>query len=134
MPSISRLTLTGSRLAARLLRFLFLFRPRAGLLSVVVLLAAAPSSGQEAAPSQRRSGELVHLVRQDCGSCHGLTLKGGLGPALTAEALRDKPAASLIATVLGGRPGTPMPPFRGIVSDSEAAWIVERLQAGFPPL
>ncbi len=134
MSTLSRMTLTGSRLAARLVRFLFFFRPWVGLLGVVLLSAAAPSSGQEAAPSQVRTGELVHLVRQDCGSCHGLTLKGGLGPALTAEALHDKPAESLIATVLGGRPGTPMPPFRGIVSASEAAWIIRQLQAGFPSL
>ena len=28
---------------------------------------------------------LKRLVHQDCGSCHGLTLKGGLGPDLRAE-------------------------------------------------
>jgi hypothetical protein len=32
-------------------------------------------------PRQRQK-ELIHLVRQDCGSCHGMTLQGGLGPAL----------------------------------------------------
>ena len=30
------------------------------------------------------------MVRQDCGSCHGLRLTGGPGPALTREALADK--------------------------------------------
>ncbi|MFN3984464.1 MAG: c-type cytochrome [Rhodocyclaceae bacterium] len=79
-----------------------------------------------------RAAELVHLVRQDCGSCHGLTLKGGLGPALTADALYDKPAEGLVATIVGGRPGTPMPPFRGLISEAEAEWIVEQLMAGFP--
>lgn len=79
-----------------------------------------------------RQRELVHIVRQDCGSCHGLTLQGGLGPALTATALRDKPAEGLVATIVSGRPGTPMPPFRGILDEAEAAWIVERLIEGFP--
>lgn len=83
-------------------------------------------------PDPAREQALVHMVRQDCGSCHGLTLKGGLGPALTAQALRDKPAESLVATIVGGRPGTPMPPFRGLVSEAEAAWIVEQLIIGFP--
>jgi cytochrome c55X len=106
-----------------------------GLLLIGALSASLPACAAEAAePTPARAKQLVHLVRQDCGACHGLTLNGGLGPALTAEALRDKPADSLTATILGGRPGTPMPPFRGIVADSEAAWIVRQLQAGFPSL
>lgn len=97
-----------------------------------VVLAALPASAQQAGPQPERVRELVHMVRQDCGSCHGLTLQGGLGPALTAAALREKPRDSLVATILGGRPGTPMPPFRGIVAEDEAVWIVQRLQEGFP--
>lgn len=95
----------------------------------VASAVAAGASGTTDAPRQR---ELVHLVRQDCGSCHGLTLQGGLGPALTPAALAGKPAEGLAATILGGRPGTPMPPFRGMLSEAEAEWIVERLMAGFP--
>ena len=93
-----------------------------GVLASASLLAAEP-------PNQRQA-ELTHLVRQDCGSCHGMTLKGGLGPALTRDALRDKPAASLVVTVLYGRPGTAMPPWRDFVSEVEAAWIVRQLQEG----
>lgn len=83
-------------------------------------------------PDGRRAHELVRLVRQDCGSCHGLRLKGGLGPALLPEALRDKPVSSLQATVLHGRPGTAMPAFRSLLTEAEIRWIVERLVAGFP--
>ena len=72
------------------------------------------------------------MVRQDCGSCHGLTLKGGLGPALLPETLRDKPAFSLKATILHGRPGTAMPPWQRFVTEAEADWIVTNLQNGFP--
>lgn len=90
--------------------------------------AAAPST----VPSASRRSELVTLVRQDCGSCHGLTLKGGLGPALLPETLRDKPAFSLKATILNGRPGTAMPPWQRFLSDADADWIVEHLQKGFP--
>ena len=79
-----------------------------------------------------RARELIHIVRQDCGSCHGLAFKGGLGPALTAEALADKPAEGLVATIVGGRPGTPMPPFQTILSEAEAEWIVYWLMRGFP--
>lgn len=99
---------------------------------VLIVAATAAAFASAAEPDASRSRELVHLVRQDCGSCHGLTLAGGLGPALTPEALVDKPADSLVATVMGGRPGTPMPPFRGIVSEIEAGWIIEQLIRGFP--
>jgi cytochrome c55X len=94
------------------------------------LVAAYASAADQ--PDALRYRELVHIVRQDCGSCHGLTLAGGLGPALTAAALAGKPAEGLVATIYGGRPGTPMPPFRGIVSEAEAEWIVEQLMRGFP--
>lgn len=79
-----------------------------------------------------RRAELVTLVRQDCGSCHGLTLKGGLGPALLPQSLKDKPADYLKAVILRGRPNTAMPPWQRFLNDAEAAWIVANLQKGFP--
>ena len=100
--------------------------------AVVSALASAADARPEA-PDPERARELVHIVRQDSGSCHGLTLKGGLGPALTVEALADKPAEGLVATIIGGRPGTPMPPFSTIVTEPEAEWIVDQLLRGFPP-
>ena len=101
--------------------------------AAVVSALASAADARPAAPDPERARELVHIVRQDCGSCHGLTLKGGLGPALTVEALADKPAEGLVATIIGGRPGTPMPPFSTIVTELEAQWIVDQLLRGFPP-
>jgi cytochrome c55X len=72
------------------------------------------------------------MVRQDCGACHGMTLKGGLGPALTPAALQSRAADSLVATILSGRPGTAMPPWQDFLSADEAAWIVRQLQQGLP--
>ena len=83
-------------------------------------------------PEAGRQKELVRLVRQDCGSCHGMTLKGGLGPALLPENLQEKPAAGLVATIYFGRPGTPMPPWQQFMSEAEAGWIVEKLMTEFP--
>ncbi|WP_313952121.1 cytochrome c [Accumulibacter sp.] len=100
------------------------------LLSSQVVLAEPVR--ESIAPSAERQKQLVHLVRQDCGSCHGMTLQGGLGPSLLPEALRDKPLESLVATIHGGRPGTPMPPWHRFLSEAEAQWIVEQLLAGFP--
>jgi len=83
-------------------------------------------------PGVARQNELVRLVRQDCGSCHGMQLTGGLGLPLTAEALRDKPFDGLVATVVYGRPGTAMPSWKTILSEAEAEWIVRQLMQGFP--
>lgn len=104
---------------------------------LVLLLLASPVALADTvlapvAPSPERQKQLVHLVRQDCGSCHGMTLQGGLGPALTPEALRDKPVESMVATIHGGRPGTPMPPWHRFLTEAEAQWIVAQLLAGFP--
>ena len=101
---------------------------------LLALIAAAHAFAQDGGrePSLERQKQLIHLVRQDCGSCHGLRLGGGLGPALTPAALADKPAASLKATILFGRPGTAMPPWQAHLTDAEASWIVTALQKGFP--
>jgi len=97
---------------------------------LLALLAGGSAVAQ--VPGGAREAQLVRMVRQDCGSCHGMTLAGGLGPALTREALADKPVESLAATIYHGRPGTPMPPWRSMLSADEAHWIAERLLAGFP--
>ncbi|MCV2219066.1 c-type cytochrome [Thauera sp. Sel9] len=115
-----------------------LFAHVAVFIGAALVAAFASASAQEAqsavaAPEAQRARELIHIVRQDCGSCHGLTLAGGLGPALTPDVLADKPFEGLVATVFSGRPGTPMPPFRSIVSEAEAQWIVDQLMRGFPP-
>ena len=73
---------------------------------------------------------LEDLLIQDCGSCHGLTMRGGLGPALLPETLSGKSDALLVATILDGRPGTAMPPWKAILEKDDAAWMVRRLKGG----
>lgn len=73
---------------------------------------------------------LANLVRQDCGSCHGLTLRGGLGKPLTREHLRQWDRAELVHIILDGVPGTPMPPWRPILTEAEARWIADMLKRG----
>lgn len=103
------------------------------IISLTLLLGIFNASAFAAeAPSPARSAELVRMVRQDCGSCHGLTLRGGLGTPLLPENLRDKPAAGLEQTILMGRPGTAMPPWKTFLTEAEAAWIVAQLLTGFP--
>ena len=99
---------------------------------LALMLAASGAQAQQGAPDAARQRELVRMVRQDCGSCHGLYLTGGLGPALTREALADKPIESMAATIYGGRPGTPMAPWKAMLSEADALWIAQQLMAGFP--
>jgi len=92
-------------------------------------MAMAPLSAGEAADAAK----LANLVRQDCGSCHGLTLRGGLGKPLTADHLRGWSREQLVSIILDGVPGTPMPPWRPLLSEADAGWIVDRLQQGNLP-
>lgn len=80
--------------------------------------------------SPDRQRELFHLLKQDCGSCHGMSLKGGLGPALTAERVGKYSPEFIAATIRHGRPGTPMPPFGPLLSEAEIDWLVDTLLSG----
>lgn len=102
------------------------------LAAVIADPIVCAASAEPTAPSPERQRELIRFVRQDCGACHGLTLGGGLGPPLTAEALRERPRESMVATVLNGRPGTAMPPWNRFLRETEAQWVVDRLREGFP--
>ncbi|MEO8249573.1 MAG: cytochrome c [Burkholderiales bacterium] len=106
-------------------------RHRAFLSMVIAAaLIAPPSMAQQ--PSVQRQQELVRLVRQDCGACHGLRLTGGLGPALTPAALASRSVPALAATIIHGRRGTPMPGWQSMLREGEADWIAAWLKEGFP--
>ena len=94
-------------------------------------LAILLTSGATACAADR-DARLTALVREDCGSCHGMTLKGGLGAPLLPKDLEGKDEVSRAAIILDGVPGTPMPPWRGLLSESDARWIAEQLKRGFP--
>lgn len=99
-------------------------------LLLAAMLAGAP--GAAVAVDATRQVELTTLVRQDCGSCHGMTLKGGLGKPLLPEALAALEADSIASIILEGVPGQPMPPWKGLISAEDAAWIAAKLKQGFP--
>lgn len=94
--------------------------------SIAVFLLLAVPCAAEVAPDRAR--ELEHIVRQDCGSCHGLSLRGGLGRPLTAEALAHTDPQSLAQLILDGVPGTAMPPWRPLITEVEALWIARYLK------
>ncbi|WP_299880327.1 cytochrome c [uncultured Sulfitobacter sp.] len=93
---------------------------------ISAVLLTSPALG-EVALSDADQSRLEHLVVQDCGSCHGLRLTGGLGRPITREALEGHTLEGLQAIILDGIPGTAMPPWRPLLTEDEAAWIAAYL-------
>ena len=81
-----------------------------------------------AEPSPQRQLELANMLKHDCGSCHGLPPKGGLGPSLMSEVLADKTDALLQDAIQNGRKGTAMPPWKTLLNVDETQWMIQRLR------
>jgi cytochrome c55X len=89
----------------------------------VTVLAAPDAVAQDAK-------RLEQIVAQDCGSCHGLTRKGGLGRPITPQALADADLETIAGIILDGVPGTAMPPWRPLITEDEALWMANYLKGG----
>jgi cytochrome c55X len=96
------------------------------LMLVITAILTETSLAGELSPA--RQSAIRNMLNHDCGACHGLTLKGGLGPSLLPEALAGKPDDLLISTILNGRQGTAMPPWQPFMNRDEAAWLVRILR------
>ena len=96
-------------------------------LAAILALAAAPALAD---PDPQA---LERLVRQDCGACHGMTLGGGLGPDIRPGSIGHYERDTLKQVILDGIPGTPMPPWRPLLTEAEAAWIADYLLNGGLP-
>lgn len=97
---------------------------------MMVMIAGVDANSVGAEPTKERQAALIHRLEHDCGSCHGMTLRGGLGPPLLPEALAGRSEEELIDVILFGRPGTPMPPWHFEISEKEATWLVRQLKDG----
>ncbi len=100
------------------------------LLTLSGLLFLGHTLSVSAELSVIRKQELQHLLIHDCGSCHGMTLKGGLGPSLLAVDLKNKSAALMFASISEGREGTPMPAWKSLLSAADINWIIKYLKNG----
>lgn len=98
--------------------------PRNLAIALVVAVLAAPVAMAQDAK------RLEHIITQDCGSCHGLTRKGGLGQPITPEALADADPEAIAGIILDGVPGTAMPPWRPLITEDEALWMANYLKNG----
>lgn len=95
--------------------------------AVAMATAGSPEAGGLA---PERIAQLNEMVREDCGSCHGMTLKGGLGRPLLPEYFEGRDKETIAGIILDGIPGTAMPPWRGLLSEAEVAWIASALKDG----
>ena len=80
--------------------------------------------------TELRRAEILYILKHDCGSCHGMTLQGGLGPSLKPDALEKLTQEQVAVTINHGRPGTPMPPWKPFFSEQEANWLAQQLKQG----
>ena len=97
------------------------------LLGVLITALVFSSTAIANDPSSQRQKELQNMLKHDCGSCHGLTLKGGLGPSLLPNALKNKTDDFLVQTIQEGRKGTAMPPWKPFMTEQETLWLVQKL-------
>jgi cytochrome c55X len=79
-----------------------------------------------------RQLELGNMLIQDCGSCHGLKMKGGLGPPLQPADLASMSIEAISTIILYGRPSTPMPAWNPLLSPADAKWLATQLLQGVP--
>lgn len=80
--------------------------------------------------SLSRRKEIMDILIQDCGSCHGMTLQGGLGPSLLPAALERMTQEQVALSIAEGRPGTPMPPWKPFFNKQELQWLAKQLKQG----
>ena len=90
-------------------------------MSIATLISSHSFGGAVAG----RQEELIYRLRQDCGSCHGMTLKGGLGPRSCRRSGRQGRRGADHA--MHGASGTRCRP--GLSrSARQAGWLVGQLE------
>jgi glucose/arabinose dehydrogenase len=96
-----------------------------GVLIVVGGIVVLGASGLTAQPSQRPRDPAAETYRNICASCHGTTLAGGRAPTLLDETWRfGGDDASVTQSILEGRPGTEMAPFKSALTADEVKALV----------
>ncbi|MCG6656874.1 cytochrome c [Halomonas campisalis] len=102
------------------------------LLGILLSSTPALADSQQDDLDPARQAELETLLYQDCGSCHGMTLRGGLGPALPRDRMQTFSVDALSHIILHGIPGSAMPGWKALISEADARWIAEHLQTDNP--
>ncbi|MBA1438218.1 MAG: c-type cytochrome [Epsilonproteobacteria bacterium] len=72
--------------------------------------------------------DVEKVFEKECQGCHGPNHEGGVGADLRPKVISKKNSYMLAETILNGRPGTAMPPFKEKFSKADADKIVDYLQ------
>ena len=98
----------------------------AAVIALTFAAGRAAVTGPAQPPSaSRRLPERAALFAQYCASCHGPTLNGGSATSHVDEEWKHgNDDESLARVIANGVPGTPMAPFKGILTDQQVRELV----------
>ena len=109
------------------------------LIPVVVGLLLVSCGGPKAVPTPAPvptppTISASELYATNCAACHGGNRQGvsGLGPALTPQRLAALSDTEIRDTILNGRPDTPMPPWKDILSAEEIDALLQFIKYTSP--
>ncbi|WLQ17260.1 cytochrome c [Hahella aquimaris] len=105
-------------------------KPVIVIAGALALLIACASPFVRAVDDNHSAAQLRNLVRQDCGSCHGLTLQGGLGPSLRPQPMQALGVDAIRLIIADGKPDTAMPPWRDLLTEQDIRQIAQGLLSG----
>ncbi len=107
-----------------------IFHPAILLIAILTPPCFAAAAGTSRQPGNERQQQLRQILSQDCSVCHGESLQGDLGPALTAESLAGKSEDELVQTIMEGHDETAMPPWWWMLDGNDARWLVQYIRGG----
>ena len=94
------------------------------------LMCGGAAVAQQTAPQPSQISIGDRLYTTNCGGCHGYDLEGASGPSLFADALLSKRTDDMLLFVIrNGRPGTRMPPWKGVLTDDKIGAIIAFLRS-----
>ena len=94
-------------------------------LCAVLVSCIVGMSALLARSGQRPADPAAETYRNICAGCHGASLSGGRAPTLLDDTWRfGGDDASVTQSIVDGRPGTEMAPFRGALTDAEVNSLV----------
>ncbi len=80
--------------------------------------------------TNERQSELLYFVEQNCPACHGMRMRGSIGPPLSEASLQHLSVNEVTLTILYGFPEKGMPAWEAQLSEKDAYWIAELLKRG----
>lgn len=87
----------------------------------------------KAAPSPTSAAEqfkpVVKLYQDACSGCHGPQRQGATGPALIPQRIGGVGDEFIKTILLNGRPGTAMPPWKGVITDSQISDLISYIKS-----